>query len=123
MPTPTFVILYVDSPAASAAFYAGLLGRDAIDASPGFAMFALDSGTMLGLWARSEVAPAATAGPGGGEIALPVDGAAAVDARHAEWRARGLPILQAPTDMDFGRTFVAADPDGHRLRVFAPAQG
>ena len=28
---------------------------------------------------------------------------------------------QAPTDLDFGRTFVALDPDGHRLRVFAPA--
>ena len=26
-----------------------------------------------------------------------------------------------PTDMEFGRTFVALDPDGHRLRVFAPA--
>jgi hypothetical protein len=23
--------------------------------------------------------------------------------------------------MDFGHTFTAADPDGHRLRVFAPA--
>ena len=23
--------------------------------------------------------------------------------------------------MDFGRTFVGLDPDGHRLRVFAPA--
>jgi len=23
--------------------------------------------------------------------------------------------------MDFGRTFLAADPDGHRLRVFCPA--
>jgi hypothetical protein len=26
-----------------------------------------------------------------------------------------------PTKMDFGTTFVALDPDGHRLRVFAPA--
>ena len=26
----------------------------------------------------------------------------------------------APTAMDFGFTFVALDPDGHRLRVFAP---
>jgi hypothetical protein len=32
---------------------------------------------------------------------------------------RGLPIAQAPTAMDFGPTFVALDPDGHRLRVFA----
>lgn len=27
-------------------------------------------------------------------------------------------ILQTPTDMDFGRTFVALDPDKHRLRVY-----
>ena len=44
-----------------------------------------------------------------------------VDAQHVDWRKRGLPIAQAPTTMDFGRTFVALDPDGHRLRVFAPA--
>ena len=35
----------------------------------------------------------------------------------------GVKILQPPTDMDFGRTFVALDPDGHRLRVFAAAEG
>jgi predicted enzyme related to lactoylglutathione lyase len=64
--------------------------------------------------------PAANA-PGGGEIAFAVESAEAVDARCAEWRARGLPIAQTPTQMDFGRTFVALDPDGHRLRVFAPA--
>jgi len=25
--------------------------------------------------------------------------------------------------MDFGHTFVALDPDGHRLRVMVPAEG
>ena len=55
---------------------------------------------------------------GGSEIAFMV---ADVDAVHTDWLSRGLTILQAPTDMDFGRTFVAVDPDGHRLRVFAPA--
>ena len=35
--------------------------------------------------------------------------------------AGGLTILQAPMQMDFGTTFVATDPDGHRLRVFVPA--
>lgn len=34
---------------------------------------------------------------------------------------RGLPMLQTPTTMDFGYTFTATDPDGHRLRVFSPA--
>ncbi|WP_277425783.1 hypothetical protein [Lysobacter enzymogenes] len=40
---------------------------------------------------------------------------------HADWRGRGWPIVQAPVELDFGRTFVALDPDGHRLRVFSPA--
>jgi predicted enzyme related to lactoylglutathione lyase len=48
---------------------------------------------------------------------------AAVDQTHADWRERGLKVAQPPTDMEFGRTFVALDPDGHRLRVFAPAAG
>ena len=123
MPTPNFVIVYVDNPPASADFYAGLLGQPAAETSPIFALFALSSGLMLGLWSRHTVQPAATTSGGGAEIGLTVDSAGAVDAAHAEWSARGLKILQPPTDMDFGRTFVALDPDGHRLRVFSPAEG
>lgn len=117
-----FIILYVDSPLASARFYADLLGRKPLDSSATFAMLALPSGIMLGLWSRHTVEPGAGAGGGGAEIAMTVTNAAAVDAVHADWAARGLAILQAPTDLDFGRTFVALDPDGHRLRVFAPGQ-
>jgi predicted enzyme related to lactoylglutathione lyase len=117
-----FIILYVESPKTSEAFYAALLGRPAADSSPTFVMFAMTSGVMLGLWRRDGVAPAANA-PGGGEIAFAVANAEAVDAQCADWRERGLPIIQPPTDMDFGHTFVALDPDGHRLRVFAPAGG
>lgn len=120
MTDPNFIILYVDSPAASATFYAGLLGRDPIEASPTFAMFALKPGLMLGLWSRQTVEPAASASGGGAEIAFTVADPAAVAAVHDDWRAKGLPILQAPVDLDFGHTFVASDPDGHRLRVFAP---
>jgi predicted enzyme related to lactoylglutathione lyase len=115
-----FVLLYVESPAASAAFYEKLLGRPPVEASATFALFAMPSGVMLGLWSRHTVEPAATAKGGGGEIAVTVADAAAVDATHADWSTRGLQILQAPTDLDFGRTFVALDPDGHRLRVFFP---
>jgi catechol 2,3-dioxygenase-like lactoylglutathione lyase family enzyme len=114
-----FVLLYVASPKISEAFYADLLGRPAAESSPTFAMFAMSSGVMLGLWGRDGVAPAANA-PGGGEIAFAVETYAAVDARCEDWRRRGLEIIQSPTDMDFGRTFVALDPDGHRLRVFFP---
>jgi predicted enzyme related to lactoylglutathione lyase len=116
---PNYVLLYVENPAASAAFYADLLRREPVESSPTFAMFALASGVMLGLWARHTVEPAAT-GTGGGEICFTVAAAAAVDSVHADWRSRGMKVAQPPTRMDFGYTFVALDPDGHRLRVFAP---
>jgi catechol 2,3-dioxygenase-like lactoylglutathione lyase family enzyme len=115
-----FVLLYVDDPAASAVFYAALLGRKPVEEAPTFVMFALESGVRLGLWSRTTVAPAPDAA-GGSEIAIAVSGRAAVEALHGAWRGRGVTIIQAPTDMAFGRTFAAVDPDGHRLRVFGPA--
>jgi catechol 2,3-dioxygenase-like lactoylglutathione lyase family enzyme len=116
----SFVLLYVDNPPASARFYADLLGTPPVESSPTFAMLPLKTDVMLGLWSRRTVEPIASA-PGGGEIAFTVADAAAVESTHADWKQRGLPIAQAPTAMDFGHTFVALDPDGHRLRVFAPA--
>jgi catechol 2,3-dioxygenase-like lactoylglutathione lyase family enzyme len=115
------MILYVNSPKTSAAFYADLLARQPVESSPTFAMFALESGLMLGLWAKHAVVPAAAAAGGGTELGFTVEDDAAVAAVHADWRGRGLTIVQEPTTMDFGRTFVALDPDGHRLRVFASA--
>lgn len=116
MADPSLIILYVDDVARSAAFYEALLGTKPAEASPGFAMIPLAGVLGLGLWARGGVAPAA--GPAGGsELAFAVRD---VDATHADWSARGLPIAQAPTTMDFGRCCVALDPDGHRVRAFTP---
>ena len=120
MPDFSFLLLYVDNPPASAKFYADLLEAPVIEQSPTFAMLPLREGVMLGLWLRNTVEPKAATPAGGGEIAFTVDDAAAVKAMHSAWCKRGLPIAQAPTQMDFGHTFVALDPDGHRLRVFAP---
>jgi hypothetical protein len=83
-------------------------------------MFAMKSGVMLGLWSRHTVEPAAAAAGGGGEIAFTVGDGKTVDATHGDWKKRGVRIAQEPTDLDFGRTFVALDPDGHRLRVMWP---
>ncbi len=119
MSQSVYHILYVDQPAASAAFYQRLLGREPLEQSPTFALFLLQPGLLLGLWSRHTVQPPAAAGGGGGELALGLPDAAAVDQRHAKWVELGLEILQPPTDLDFGRSFVARDPDGHRLRVLA----
>ncbi len=120
MPTPNFVILYVQDPQRSAAFYSDLFGCPPVENSPTFAMVPMTQGVMLGLWAKRTVAPEVTADAGSSEIAITVPSADAVRATHADWRARKLRIAQEPTEMDFGTTFLALDPDGHRIRVFAP---
>lgn len=117
MPDLSLTLLLVESPAASAAFYAEILGREPVESSPTFAMFAMPAGAGLGLWSRHTVEPAPGAPAGATELAFAVPD---VDAVHADWSARGLTIAQPPIDLDFGRTFVALDPDGHRLRVFKP---
>jgi len=120
MPSPNFVILYVENPLASAEFYAALLEKAAIETSPTFAMFALNADTMLGLWARATVQPQALMSGGGAELAITLENHETVDAICRAWRENGITIVQQPTTMDFGYTFTALDPDGHRLRVFAP---
>jgi catechol 2,3-dioxygenase-like lactoylglutathione lyase family enzyme len=120
---PDCLILYVNSPTESVHFYRTLLGRDPLEQSPNFAMFALNDKTMLGLWAAHDAQPVSALRGGGAEIGTTVGSDAEVDAAVAGWQARGWPLLQAPTAMDFGYTAVTADPDGHRIRVFRPSQG
>jgi len=120
MPHPDFLILYVDQPLRSADFYADLLGLKPVEAASTFALFVLPSGLKLGLWSRHTVEPSARVTGGGAEVVFSMDSPEAVLSTHEAWRAKGLPILQAPVAMDFGHTFVALDPDGHRLRVYVP---
>lgn len=119
-PRLNLVLLYVDDPARSRAFYADLLGHEPFSAFPTYVAFALGGGSVLGLWATS-AANALPAGAGNrSEMGLTVDNAAQVDQLYAQWRERGVAIEQAPFDAVFGRTFVALDPDGHRIRVCVP---
>lgn len=113
------LILYVKNPSASARFYGQLFNRQPVESSENFAMFALDNGLMLGLWAQPDVQPASSAPAGASELALTVADKATVDSLHQQWQANGIVISQPPTSMDFGYTFSAQDSDGHRIRVFA----
>jgi predicted enzyme related to lactoylglutathione lyase len=117
-----FVLLLVESPEASADFYSKLLQSPPIEASATFAMFALGEGLMLGLWAKNTVEPKPAGAPGASELAFVLPGDAAVDAECKRWEALGVRIVQRPQKMDFGYTCTAVDPDGHRLRAFAPGE-
>lgn len=116
---PTMVCLYVRNVPASAAFWSRLLARVPVESSDGFAMYVLEGGARLALWDLSELGQEASGG-GGGELCMVASDPAAVDTAHADWQGWGVRMLHPPLDLPFGRTFLAADPDGHRVRVYAP---
>lgn len=116
----SFLLLHVADHAASAKLYHELLAIPILEQKPDIAILPLREGVMLGLWSKETVEPQSTGQSGASEIAFTVADAATVSAMHSDWKGRGLTIAQAPTRMSFGTTFVAVDPDGHRLRVFAP---
>jgi predicted enzyme related to lactoylglutathione lyase len=115
VPNLSFVLLFVENPLQSSSFYSQIFDQKPLEESPTFVLFALPNGIMLGLWSRKTAEPSVLAAGGGSEIAFSNED---VDEVHRKWSDLGIPMAQAPTDMDFGRTFVALDPDGHRIRVY-----
>lgn len=109
------VLLFVSNPQKSSLFYQDLFGINPVEESPTFVLFALKNGVMLGLWSKYTAEPRVEIAGGAMEIAFPCDH---VDALYEEWGKKQVTIAQKPVDMDFGRTFVALDPDGHRIRVY-----
>ncbi|WPB58421.1 VOC family protein [Xylophilus sp. GOD-11R] len=111
-------ILYVSDLDRSTRFYAQLLQRSPVPFEPTFVMFFLESGARLGLVARETVEDSPAMTSQGFELDFPVGDNADVDRLHDEWAGLGAVIVRPPHDMPFAYNFLAADPDGHRLRVF-----
>ncbi|MGZ3421021.1 MAG: VOC family protein [Polyangiales bacterium] len=120
MRTLNYLLLAVRNPLESAKLYTKLLGREPVERSETFVLFVLPNGFKLGMWIASQIEPKPAA-PGGVEISFTEASKEAVLATYEEWKKLGLKVLQEPTQMDFGFTFVVEDPDGHRLRPFVLA--
>ena len=113
---PNALILYVDNLAISSKFYEELLGIKPEESSPTFNSFTLTNGMGLGLKSKHAVQPPAEKN-GSGELAFILESNSNVDELFAEWQKKGIDFAQLPTDMTYGYTFLALDPDGNRLRV------
>ncbi len=114
---PNVIVLYVNDLAIASQFYQDLLGIKPEEASITFHSFTLLNGISLALKAKHSVVPPTEAKSGNGELAFTLDDYKKVDELFAEWQAKGINILFPPSQVPFGYTFVALDPDGHRLRV------
>ena len=116
---PTSVILYVTDVEASTTFYRQALNKEPIETFDDFAVFALTEDVTIGLQTRDQIDPAATGTPGSVELSMSYATHDDVDQLYQDWTTLGFPIALEPTTLEFGYTFVATDPDGHRLRVCA----
>ena len=119
---PDNLMLYVSSPEVSADFYTTLFGIQPVEKSPTFVLFILQSGLKLALWAKHTVKPVPANIGGGCEFSMRVETRDAVNALYEKWHDLRAEILMAPAQLEFGWSFVIADPDGHRLRVYALSQ-
>lgn len=114
-PTLGFILLFAENPQKSSLFYQEFFELKPIEESPTFVMFALANGVMLGLWSKYTAEPRVDAPAGALEICFPTEN---VDLLYESWGKKHPTVVQKPTDMDFGRTFVIQDPDGHRIRIY-----
>jgi catechol 2,3-dioxygenase-like lactoylglutathione lyase family enzyme len=112
-----YILLFVRDIAVSTEFYTKLLECDPVRLSPTFVRFPLGSGAQLELWQSDKVDPPSDITGGGMELGVAVADADAVERLFEEWEGKGVTFAQPLTTMAFGRTFVAVDSDGHRLRV------
>lgn len=120
MANPNLFLLYVKDPQQSGAFYERLLDRKPQSAFPSYVSFLLDGGTALGLWS-TDAKDYKSGGSGHrSEVAFLVETESQVEDLHRKWATGGVRIEQSLHRAVFGLTFVALDPDGHRLRVCMP---
>jgi predicted enzyme related to lactoylglutathione lyase len=109
-----FVMLHVGDVAEARTFFVDKLGLEVEDESPSFLQIrARDGGASLGV---SQPPPGAPDGP---ELWWFVDDA---DAVHADLVAKGIEIVQPPTDEPFGRSVAIRGPGGHTLYLLQLAQ-
>ncbi len=120
MATPNLILLYVEDPTTSAAFYEKLFETGPEASFPTYASFSFPNGLSVGLWS-TQAKDFASGGSGHrSELAFMVPDDGAVRRLHDRWVDAGVTIEQPLHDAVFGLTFVATDPDGHRIRVCTP---
>lgn len=117
---PNLIILYVNDPIASSGFYQKLFNTEPDAKLPTWAAFPFNNGLKLGLWAKI-ASDFVSCGEGNRtELSFMVKDIQEVDALYQQWSDSGVQIEQEPKQAVFGKTFVALDPDGHRIRVRIP---
>lgn len=120
MLVPNLLLLYVHNPMESASFYEKLFKTKPVASFPTYVAFTFANGFTLSLWS-TQAQNFVSGGQGHrSEVAFMVPSEDQVKTLRNEWKNLGVQIEQDLHEAVFGLTFVALDPDGHRIRVCMP---
>lgn len=120
MQIPNLVLFYVKNPTESASFYEKIFEQQPVVAFPTYVAFTFPNGFTFSLWS-TQAKDFVSAGTGcRSELAFMVSDDNEVHRLRNHWGKLGVSIEQELHAAVFGLTFVALDPDGHRIRVCIP---
>ncbi|WKD50529.1 VOC family protein [Microbulbifer spongiae] len=120
MLTPNLLTLYVGNLEISTTFYEKLLDRAPVTTFPHYVSFEFDNGLYLSLWSKKAKNFVSDGTGHRFELSFLVEGDDSVMSIYEKWQAHSVNIEQPLHEAVFGLTFVATDPDGHRIRVSTP---
>lgn len=120
MLTPNLLLFYVQNPIESTVFYEKIFKIKPVASFPTYVAFSFANGFTFSLWS-TQAKNFVSGGEGHrSELAFMVSSEEQVNALRNEWKELGVQIEQDLHEAVFGLTFVAFDPDGHRIRVCIP---
>lgn len=115
--TPNQFIFYVEKPLESALFYEKIFLKKPDLITPNYVSFSFENGIYFSLWG-TQAKNFVSGGTGHrSELAYLVNDKTSVCKLRDQWKTLGITIEQDLFEAVFGLTFVALDPDGHRIRV------
>ncbi len=97
-------------------FYKTLFNAEPVFSSPRYVAFSAGGEAMFAIWTGGTVPDINI--PRFSEIGIMLSSNEEIDRLFEKWQKNpGIKIVQKPSTEVFGRTFLAADPDGHVIRV------
>jgi predicted enzyme related to lactoylglutathione lyase len=117
---PNLLLFYVRDPLESALFYEKIFSSKPVAAFPTYVAFSFENGLTFGLWSK-QAKNYVSGGTGHlSELSFMVKDEQMVRELRKQWGELGVIIEQDLHEAVFGLTFVALDPDHHRIRVCIP---
>ena len=117
---PNLLLFYVQDPLESALFYEKIFSRKPVASFPTYVAFSFENGLTFSLWSM-KAQDFVSGGTGHrSELSFMVQDEQTVRELRKQWGEFGVAIEQDLHEAVFGLTFVALDPDGHRIRVCIP---